>query len=393
MRIHQSILAACFLLSLIILSIACSKEYSFEGNDIMIAQGSLEDSLGNCAPITVSGIYTTATTFTSNNYIIVHANIISTGTFKISTDTINGYYFIDSGRVNNNGSQAFKLIAHGKPIASSTANFTVHFNDSYCRFNILPDTAIYTFASTGIGCPNANVHGLYKPGAALNASDTVNIIVNVTRPGSYSIQTQTVKGFSFAAKGIFYNTGNHTVKLTGMGIPNSIGATIFPINIAGTECSFVVSVASGFVGDSTMTWEFTVNGIDYKGFLDSAIESVNTATSIPVSFIDALEVYGTPDGISPITFELQVSRIAKLLSAGDYHPYLLSNKDFSGYMSHHDTTGNFSATYNLPDFTLTVSVYDTINRFIKGTFSGPVINEYGQTAIMKDGAFQTYYKH
>ncbi len=359
----------------------------------MIAEGSLLDSSSNCVPITVSGVYTATTTFTNNNYIIVHANITSTGTFKIFTDTINGYYFIDSGRVNNNGSQAFKLIAHGKPIASSTANFTAHFNDSHCIFSVLSDTAEYTFASSGTNCPNANVNGLYQPGVALNASDTVNIIMNVTRPGSYSIQTPTVNGISFSAKGNFSSIGNYTVTLTGMGIPNSIGATVFPINIAGTKCSFVVSVASDLTGDSTMTWEFTVNGIDYKGFLDSAIEKIDTATTFPVSFIDALEVYGTPDGRSSINFELQVSRIAHVLSTGDYHPYLLSNKDFSGYVSHHDTTGNFSATYNQPSFTLTVTAYNTISRLIKGTFSGPVINEHGQTVTMMNGAFQTYYKH
>jgi len=392
MHVNQPIRAIYFLLSLIILSIACSKEYSFEGNNIFFAQGGLQDSSGNCAPITVSGMYTPATSFSSNNYILVHANITSPGTFKIFTDTINGYYFIDSGRVNNNGSQSFKLMAHGKPIVSATANFTVRFNESYCTFTILPDSAIYTFASTGSGCPNANVYGSYKPGTAPDASDTVKIIVNVTKPGSYSIQTQTVNGISFISNGIFYNTGNYTVKLTGTGIPIYAGTTILPITIAGAACSFAVEVSSGDKVDSTMTWQLSAGGMDYKGYLDSAIRSISTVSTFPNNIIYALEAYGKPDSRSLITFELQLSRINQPISTGTYHPAITGSKDFVGYVAHSDSSGNYSANINLPAFSVVVSTYDTISGFIKGTFSGPVLNQYGQTLTMTNGAFQTYYK-
>jgi hypothetical protein len=142
-----------------------------------------------------------------------------------------------------------------------------------------------------------------------------------------------------------------------------------------------------------MTCQFTINGTEYRGLLDSATHSITSVISFPSNLINALYVYGAPDDRAPITFQLQISRINHMLTTGSYYPATPGSKDFTGYVGHSDTSGNYSTSYNMPAFTLSVSVCDTINRFIKGTFSGLVINQSRQTLTMTNGAFQTYYKY
>ena len=71
---------------------ACQKEYSLEtGSTGGIAQGTLKDSLGDCQPMTLRGIYFVDSTVTDSNNGILRVNITATGTYTIRTDVQNGY--------------------------------------------------------------------------------------------------------------------------------------------------------------------------------------------------------------------------------------------------------------------------------------------------------------
>ena len=376
---------------MLLLASSCHKEYSYEGGIVpLVAAGSLSDLLGNCGGVTISGSYKPNIALTDNNYVTVQANISSPGSYKIYTDTVNGYYFNATGYAGATGLQPVKLNGYGKPLVAAAAGFTLHFNDGTCRFTIAQDSATFNLSGN---CNASHVNGTYITGVPLDAGDTVNIRVNVTKPGAYSIETPAVKGISFIATGTFTTTGNYPVTLTGSGTPVTAGNTTIPVTIAGAACSFVVPV-SGDTMNSTMFWRYTADGIDQQGILDSGIVSTGVNMLYPSNTINTMQVYGAADGplLAPLTFQLFVSRINHELTTGSYHPAINGSTDFIGFALHFDMTGNLSASADFPDFTIFVTAYNDTTRLVEGNFIGPVIDEFGQTHTITNGAFRTYFK-
>ncbi len=227
----------------------------------------------------------------------------------------------------------------------------------------------------------------------LDASDTINIRVNVTSPGAYSIETPTINGISFKATGTFTTAGNYPVTLAGSGTPVTAGNTTIPVAIAGTSCSFVLTVA-GNTMNQQMFWRYTADGADEQGIMDSGAVSTSVNGLYPLNIIKTMQGYGDAHGpsLGPITFQLDISRINHELTTGSYHPAINGSVDFIGFILHFDTTGNLSASVALPDFTISVTTYNDATRLVEGTFAGPVIDEFGQTHTITNGAFRTYFK-
>jgi hypothetical protein len=352
----------------------------------------LADSLGDCSNISIHGSYKAGITFTGDNYITVEVTINSAGRFDIYTDTVNGYYFKGSGNAAGIGKQSINLVAYGKPGYDSPAQFTLHFNTEFCYFTILPGSAIFNLAAN---CGGAIVNGNYKTGIPLNAGDTVNITVNVTSTGPYSIETAVENGISFSAKGVFNKIGSEVINFTGRGTPLTEGKTSIALNIGGASCSFTIPVSSAAI-NYPLFWKFTVDStIHQQGILDSGRLNVTVNTNYPSNTVYAMQVYGAGDSplLVPLTFQLNLARINHILSVGAYSPGTTGSKDFIGYVGHFDTTGNLSASNNLPAFVITVTTFDNITRLVEGKFSGPVIDDFGKKHIITDGAFRTYFKY
>lgn len=126
-----SVLLACTVL------IACEKEYSLEnGGFSMTARGTLLDSLGNCKQITVSGSYKVDVPLTTTNFLQANVNFITTGKYQISSDTVNGMWFQDSGFVLSTGASKVKIKGFGKPLLPKTSVFTLRFNGTSCNFSV-----------------------------------------------------------------------------------------------------------------------------------------------------------------------------------------------------------------------------------------------------------------
>lgn len=126
-----SVLLACTVL------IACEKEYSLEnGGFSMTARGTLLDSLGNCKQITVSGSYKVDVPLTTTNFLQANVNFITTGKYLISSDTVNGMWFQDSGFVLSTGASKVKIKGFGKPLLPKTSVFTLRFNGTSCNFSV-----------------------------------------------------------------------------------------------------------------------------------------------------------------------------------------------------------------------------------------------------------------
>lgn len=377
MNIRNAVCAISLLGCIVLIS--CAKEYSFEGGSrtiSFIAKGSLLDSLRNCRNIVVNGTYVKDTALASNEYLIVQANITAIGKYAMYTDTINGIWFRDTGTVTKTGLQTFTLKGYGVPQSPLSAGFTIRFDTSACHFLIPAAKAVYTFNALPGNCPVITVNGPYHVGANLGGADSINIPVTVKQPGSYTIATDSVNGMVFSSTGIFLDKGNYSVTLVGRGRPFTYGITTMPISVAGTPCSFPVHVAL----DTTMYWQCTVEGITYKGLLDSAYGTVPDTGFVQLGkriFASGGGGGDVNNAITNYTFGFSISRINNPISPGLYYPCDdLVSCDYSCYFQlttniTPTTTGTFYFTRkSLGAFKVTLINYDKVTKLIEGTFSG-----------------------
>ena len=77
---------------------------------------------------------------TSANTARVQVVVAAAGTYTISTNTVNGVTFSNSGTFTNTGTQDVVLTASGNSSLSGNQVFTLHYGNSQCAFtvNFLP---------------------------------------------------------------------------------------------------------------------------------------------------------------------------------------------------------------------------------------------------------------
>src|ERR1700733_173339 len=92
-----------FAIFLLIGSLGCQKETSFESSKNK-ATGSLQkDVTSECLPKTLAGTYVAAKILNDSNFVQVDISVSAIGSYTISTDTINGYSFGTSGNFTTTG--------------------------------------------------------------------------------------------------------------------------------------------------------------------------------------------------------------------------------------------------------------------------------------------------
>ncbi|MBI1344297.1 MAG: hypothetical protein GC171_15340 [Terrimonas sp.] len=123
--------------------------------------------------------------------------------------------------------------------------------------NAAPSDGSLQADGTGI-CLGNTVNGTYKADTALLSSNYVDVAVNVIVPGSYTIYTDTINGYSFKATGNFTAAGITTVRLQGAGKPIAQGVNTFTVNYDSTQCFFSVTV-TGSGGGGGGTASFTLD--------------------------------------------------------------------------------------------------------------------------------------
>jgi hypothetical protein len=129
----QYILGICLLLFAFV---ACQKETSFEFGPNPIASYSFLDATGNCASNTINGFFQMDSVLTDSNYVVINVQFNSVGKYLISSDTLNGMWFVDSGFVTTTGPKQIKLKGAGTPILPITNGFVLNQNTNGCGFSI-----------------------------------------------------------------------------------------------------------------------------------------------------------------------------------------------------------------------------------------------------------------
>lgn len=124
------------ILLMALIAFGCNKDFSHESGTYGLATGTLTDSLGNCGNNTeVIGDYMVNTPLL-DNYVRATVHFTQKGRYVISSDTVNGIWFVDSGFVSTAGDSRIKLRGRGTPIANGTDYFRFHFGNSTCGFSV-----------------------------------------------------------------------------------------------------------------------------------------------------------------------------------------------------------------------------------------------------------------
>ncbi|MEO8763297.1 MAG: hypothetical protein ABI416_03380 [Ginsengibacter sp.] len=212
------------------------------GNGTGASTGVLGDSSGNCKPVTLAGVYLQGIALTSANTVQAQVIVATAGTYAITTNTVNGITFSKTGTFTSTGTQTVLLNGTGTPTNSGNQNFTISYGNSQCAFKVnfgLPASG--TLGGGGADCTPVTLAGVYTQNIALTAANTVQIQVNVTTPGDYSISTNTINGVSFIKSGTFTVTGVQNVILTGTGVPLNPGMHTFAVTFGTGVCNFSIT--------------------------------------------------------------------------------------------------------------------------------------------------------
>ena len=104
--------------------------------------------------------------------------------------------------------------------------------------NVSGGASVGTLGATSGACTPATVSGTYTQNVTMVAGNTVQIQVNVSTPGTYSITTDNVNGVIFSSSGNFTTTGVQSVILRGTGTPTGTGAKTYTITYGSSNCTF-----------------------------------------------------------------------------------------------------------------------------------------------------------
>ena len=274
-----------------VLFMACQKEVSFEKGNTTASVGSLSvDGTGNCLGAVVSGTYYKDTAIKASNYVDVSVQVDTAGTYTITSDTVNGYYFKATGSFTATGTQVVRLVGGGKPLAAGTNIFTVTYNGTVCEFSVTVTTAGPPPGGSSaftITCTGAVPAGTYVAGTPLTAANTITLNVNVTTIGTWSVTTApAVNGIIFSGNGSFTNTGAQTIVLTAAGTPTAAGTFTFTVTGGTATCTFQLTVTAVAIPDyfprtanSNWSYEFDNDPTDTALiFVSAATKVINTNT-------------------------------------------------------------------------------------------------------------------
>lgn len=300
MKPFSFFIAALLLLAFAIIYTSCYKEYSYEGGPMTgIAAGTavytLEGARGNCTGPLINGTYMTGVALQPSNNIQLRVNVTTIGTYSLSTNLIDGIQFSTSGNFTVTGSQTITLTASGTPLATGIFPYNPPAGLG-CTFfvNVItapPAVAGFALEGSSGTCSNFKVNGTYTSGMALTGANTIEVMVNVTSIGYYSINTDTIDGINFSQSGNFTATGIQKVILKGSGTPLNPNILTFTPNTGSSTCSFSLTVftpgpPATYVLESNQDHTctgYSVSGTFFSG--DSLISTNTMAVKVTVTVL------------------------------------------------------------------------------------------------------------
>lgn len=220
----------------------------------------------DCSAVVVLGTYIENKELTVSNRLKFIVTVTKPGTYEIAGTTTNGYFFYTSGIFLENGTYTVYADGVGTPIAvgQDVVTITKNGEDANCadlvKVNVLTSIATYS-----MNCSSIVVNGNYVKGVVLNSSNTIQISVNVSVAGSFSITTPETNGISFSASGNL-SLGTQTITLMGTGAPTVNDDFTITINSnspsGNTVCTATIPLTLppmtyGIIGTGAYSWAST----------------------------------------------------------------------------------------------------------------------------------------
>lgn len=196
-----------------------------------------QSSNGQCNPSQAKGFYVEDTVLNATHTLDVYVNVEKTGRYFVSTDSLNGFYFKDSGVFRYYGPQLVTLKGYGAPDVPGLQTKSVSFNGSVCYADIFVAPPGSGIAAYNTNCSGTQVSGTYQAGVYSTSDDKIILSVNVINPGAYNLQSPIVNGISFRGAGMLTGTGAQQLALTAQGTPYQPGS--FTYSVGG--CNVVVT--------------------------------------------------------------------------------------------------------------------------------------------------------
>ena len=335
--------------------------------------GVLGDSSGNCQPVTFLGTYALGIPTTPSNTVGVSVTVTVPGPYTISTNTINGLSFSRSGTFAITGPQNVILYATGTPTVAGNDVFTIQYGNSQCAFTLpVLGKSVGTLGSTADACTPFTLNGTYQQGSAFNTSNTVQVQVNITTPGSYQISTDSVNGVRFSGSGIFPTPGINNITLTGIGTPLNSGLQNFTVTFGTSTCGFPVTflppvAPSGDYFPLSLNSNWIYNLVGGSASDEITYKVINYSPTIGAENYQTIQQSQTQSGAITDSFYYRKP-------GGDYYEYVDFSKVFGFDQS---VTSEFIF---LKD---NVSATTTWNSpTIAGTIGGVAVSGYAQMTLL-----------
>ncbi|HXB43609.1 MAG TPA: hypothetical protein VNV85_06110 [Puia sp.] len=142
---------------------------------LLIAAYTLRGSPNGCMNDTVIGSYIKGIPLDTSEKILVALNVISPGSYFISTDTVNGYSFSGSGILSATGIQTVMLTANGTPINAGIDVFKALAGASTCSFSNTVYTPVVTITNPDHFPLTVNSYWNYDD--LFNTGDTIGRVI------------------------------------------------------------------------------------------------------------------------------------------------------------------------------------------------------------------------
>ena len=136
----------------------------------------LNGAPGNCMNATVSGNYAVGTATTATHRVVINVNVVTPGTWSITTPSSGGLSFSGSGSFTTPGPQTITLTASGTPNSGGQQTFLVATGTSNCSFEVNVTGGTTPPPPTGVYFPlTANSYWTYDDGMGADTSKTINV--------------------------------------------------------------------------------------------------------------------------------------------------------------------------------------------------------------------------
>jgi len=221
----------------ITLPAACSDcKSSSNGTAVVNSYGNSTCTAGTSG--TLNGPYTVGQPVTTANTMTLYANVVTAGSWSISTTANNGVTFSGSGTFATTGCQQITLTASGTPtLPGPLIAVTNTSPQGSAATTVQPSTNPSTNGTaivTNYGnstCANPStgtINGTMTAGVPVSGV-TMSLYANVTTAGSWSLSA-TQNGVTFTGSGTFNATGCQLINLNASGTPTTTGPFTWSTN-------------------------------------------------------------------------------------------------------------------------------------------------------------------